>query len=77
MSWLKPSLYILALLIVVFGGALLLDQAAAILGLKKWLPNRQHIQQQVEVQYYEMWLAVEQAPPENIASSDSKEKSTR
>ena len=30
MSWVKPSLYIIGLLIVVFGGALLLDQTAHI-----------------------------------------------
>lgn len=77
MSWLKPSLYIVGVFIVVFGGALVLDCAAPLLGLKKWLPNGQHTWQKVELQYYEMWLAVEQVPPENTASFESEEKFTR
>ena len=67
MSWLKPSVYIIGLLIVLFGGALLLDLAAPMLGLQHWLPNRQHTQQQVERQYQEMWSAIGQQPPDSTS----------
>lgn len=65
MSWLKPSVYILALLMVVFGGALLLDQAAPMLGLTKWLPSQQQAHVAIEIQYLQMWLEVRQTPPDS------------
>lgn len=77
MSWLKLSLYIFGVLIVIFGGALVLDRAAPILRLTKWLPNEQHTWQQIELQFYDMWLAVEQLPPEDAGRHVSTEKSTR
>lgn len=79
MSWLKPSVYIIGLLIVLFGGALLLDLAAPMLGLQHWLPNRQHTQQQVERQYKEMWWALGQQPivtPSTIYNSMRRERGT-
>ena len=63
MSWLKPSMYIAGVLIVAFGGALLLDLAASMLGLTNyWLPDHRQTHQQVELQYYEMWTQVGMTP---------------
>jgi hypothetical protein len=77
MIWLKLFRNTICITIVILVASLSIDWLAPRFGMAQWLPNRQHAHQEIELQFYKMWLVVEQVPPKNTASFNLQEKSAR